>query len=220
MFNRCNFYKPEYFFSFQDLLQGTPATQKAPFNLKWTREVFQSTGIETIIPSVIFSNYDYNYNPQTSYILRAHISDLFQRLYAKYWKEYVFALEEDSVAGTEYNNAKNEFYTKVGTIIMATFERYNKLLDVYTSELSKLLDGVKSSTTGVGRFNDTPQNITDGDEFGDNTHISNITKSTAEAVSDVDTKINRIDEIQRKLRNIWKDWVDEFDGLFIERGNI
>ena len=109
----------------------------------------------------------------------------------------------------------------MGNIIMQTYDRYSKLLDVYTSELSKLLDGVKTTTNGIGIFNDTPQNIqTTEDDFTGDNHISNASKSSAVAESDVDTKMARIDEIQRKLRNIWKDWLDEFDGLFLESVNV
>ena len=104
---------------------------------------------------------------------------------------------------------------------MSTYDRYNKLLDTYTSELSKLLDGVKTTTQGIGSFNDTPQNIqTSQDDYSGDSHISNISKSSAVATSDLDTKMGRIDEIQRKLRNIWKDWLEEFESLFLERGNV
>ena len=180
-----------------------------------------ATGIDLAIPSVIYKDYDYNYSPTKNYTFRSYISDLFQRLYARFWKEYVFVLDTDSVAGAEYNYAKKEFYTKLGTIIMSTHDRYSKLLDTYTSELSKLLDGVKTTTQGIGSFNDTPQNIqTSEDDYSGDSHISNISKSNAVATSDLDTKMGRIDEIQRKLRNIWKDWLDEFETLFLERGNV
>lgn len=224
MFNRCSIFTTKYFFTFEDIVSlgiSYLILGKSPFNIRWLKDLFVATGIDLAIPSVIYKDYDYNYSPTKNYTFRSYISDLFQRLYARFWKEYVFVLDTDSVAGSEYNNAKKEFYTKLGTIIMNTHDRYSKLLDTYTSELSKLLDGVQTTTQGIGSFNDTPQNIqTSQDDYSGDSHISNISKSSAVATSDLDTKMGRIDEIQRKLRNIWKDWLDEFETLFLERGNV
>lgn len=219
--NRCSIYTTKYFFSFEDVIRikGNAVVDKLPFQIIWSAGVNQPLvvcGFTTIIPSAIYKNWQ----PSQPAQLKAYIPDLFQKLYARYWKEYVFSLDTDDKTSDEYAEAKNEFYTNLGNIIIHTYDRYSFLLDTYTSELDNLLDGVRTITTGTGRFNDTPQDITNGDEFGDNTHLSNITKSTAEAVSDLDTKMGRIDEIQRKLRNIWKDWLDEFEKAFIERGNI
>lgn len=217
---QCSIYTPKYFFTFEDIVATTSATQKPPFDIQWNRNIFNNLGISLIIPSVLFSNYDYNYSPIGNYTLRTYLVDLFQKLYGRFWKEYVFALDTEE-HGSEYSDATKEFYTKMGNIIMQTYDRYSKLLDVYTSELSKLLDGVKTTTNGIGIFNDTPQNIqTTEDDFTGDNHISNASKSSAVAESDVDTKMARIDEIQRKLRNIWKDWLDEFDGLFLESVNL
>lgn len=221
MFNRCSIFTTKYFFTFEDVIRitGQTSVDKLPYQITWgagVNEPFIVCGFTTIIPAVIYKNW-----PTVPYIVRPHLSELFQKLYARYWKEYVFALYTEDKTSDEYNEAKNELYTKIGTIIMSTYDRYNKLLDTYTSELSKLLDGVKTTTKGVGSFNDTPQNIQTSDvDFSGDDHTTNISKSSAVAESDVDTKMNRIDEIQRKLRNIWKDWLEEFDGLFLERANV
>lgn len=151
--------------------------------------------------------------------------ELFIRLYRRFYNHYVYYMNEVLTAeqladNDDWNGKMVEFRTNLANILENTADRYEALIGLYNSEKTRLLDGVKTITTGTGRFNDTPQDITNGDEFGNNTHITNITKSTAEAVSDLDTKMGRIDEIQRKLRNLWKDWLDEFESVFIERGNI
>lgn len=149
-----------------------------------------------------------------------------QQVYRRFYGHYVFNVskdfgsDEEMISDSEYAEHKLHFIVALTNIFVQTKDRYMFLLQAYKSEETKLLDGVKTLTTGVGRFNDTPQNITDGDEFGDNTHLSNITKSTAEASSDFDTKMARLDEITRKYRNLLKDWTDEFDSLFIEERNI
>ena len=222
MFNRCSIFTTKYFFTFEDVIRitGQASVDKLPYQITWgagLNEPLVVCGFTTIIPAVIYKNWP----SALIYDVKPHLSELFQKLYARYWKEYVFSLYTEDKTSNEYTEAKNELYTKIGTIIMSTYDRYNKLLDTYTSELSKLLDGVKTTTQGIGSFNDTPQNIqTSQDDYSGDSHISNISKSSAVATSDLDTKMGRIDEIQRKLRNIWKDWLEEFESLFLERGNV
>lgn len=154
---------------------------------------------------------------------------LLGRLYARFFKQYVCSVkwekESDAPSVDDYQSDWNghirDLAYKMTNIFMMTKDRYETLLNIYKDELDNLLEGVKTTTHGTGQFNDTPQNVQNvAEAFGDGSHVSNITKSDAEAVSDVDTKINRIDEIQKKVRNIWKDWIDEFKPLFIARGNI
>lgn len=146
--------------------------------------------------------------------------DLFRMIYRRYWQHYVGWIDNEHPTEDEEYEFVDEFIYRLTNIYSQTKERYMTLVKAYKSEQAKLLDGIKTTTIGVGKFNDTPQNIIDGNEFGNNQHISNITKSTAEAISDADTKINRLDEITRKYRNIMMDWTNEFDGLFIESENV
>lgn len=154
-----------------------------------------------------------------------HLSELMQEVYARYWKHMTICVDGETDDGlsiySTHQEECDEFITKVVMVIQATYERYSKLLDVYASEKSKLLDGVKIKTSGTGQFNDTPQNVqTIAEAFGDNSHVSNITKSDQESVSDVETKMRRIDEIDRMFRNVIHDWSNEFEDLFIESENV
>ena len=54
--------------------------------------------------------------------------------------------------------------------------------------------------------------MTNGD-WSDDEHTSNITR--IENSNDFTPLMDRINEIQNKLRNIQKDWEDEFKGIFI-----
>jgi len=154
-----------------------------------------------------------------------YLDVLMQELYARYWTHMAVCVESKDDAGlslySSHQDICDEFITKVVMIIRQTYDRYSKLLAIYTSEKDKLLDGVKIKTTGTGQFNDTPQNVQSvAEAFGDNSHISNITKSDQESTSDVETKIRRIDEIDRMFRNVIRDWTNEFDGLFVESENV
>ena len=158
---------------------------------------------------------------ETDNLLKPYIKDLFNLMYARFYDHYIFSTEHETIDEVEDDHKITKFRTNLVSIILQTYDRYAKLLDLYTAEKNKLLDGVKTSTTGTGQFNDTPQNVQSvAEAFGDNSHVSNITKSTAVAESDVDTKINRLEEIARKFRNLLKEWTNEFESIFIEEGNI
>ena len=156
---------------------------------------------------------------------KAIVDKLIAQIYARFYDHYVFFTQDQIVENGAYTREYNDRYVLLRSRFTSTFvlteDKYLYLLKTYKNQLSTLLDKVKTKSTGVGKFNDTPQNeIVNGDEFGDNGHISNLTKSENETETDFDTKMGRIDEIQRKFRNLLKDWSDEFSGLFVESENI
>ena len=97
---------------------------------------------------------------------------------------------------------------KFSYVYNTTKDRYLTLIDIYTNQKANLLNKIESST--VQRYNDTPQN---GGDWSDDEHTSNITR--IENSNDFTPLMDRINEIQNKLRNIQKDWEDEFKGIFI-----
>lgn len=97
---------------------------------------------------------------------------------------------------------------KFSYVYNTTKDRYLALLDIYANQKANLLNKVESNT--IQRYNDTPQN---GGDWSDDEHTSNITR--IENSNDFTPLMDRINEIQNKLRNIQKDWEDEFKGIFI-----
>ena len=101
--------------------------------------------------------------------------------------------------------------TKVGNIIawwQSSSEKYSLLIQNLEANKSKLLDDVKSSS--IARFNDTPQNSGD---FSDDNHTSNITKT--ESSSNVGTMMQRLNEIEDNIKQLYLDWSDEFRKFII-----
>ena len=101
--------------------------------------------------------------------------------------------------------------TKVGQIFSwfkASTEKYSLLIQNLTNNKAKLLDDVKSSS--VARFNDTPQNSGD---FSDDQHTSNIT--TTENSSNAGTMMQRLNEIEDKIKQLYIDWSNEFRKFII-----
>ena len=101
--------------------------------------------------------------------------------------------------------------TKAGQIMswwQSSIEKYSLLIQNLTANKAKLLDDVKSSS--VARFNDTPQNSGD---FSDDNHTSNITTTTSS--SNVGTMMQRLNEIEDNIKQLYIDWSDEFRKFII-----
>ena len=87
-------------------------------------------------------------------------------------------------------------------------EKYSMLIQNLNANKTKLLDDVKSSS--IARFNDTPQNSGD---FSDDNHTSNITTTTNS--SNVGTMMQRLNEIEDNIKQLYIDWSDEFRKFII-----
>ena len=101
--------------------------------------------------------------------------------------------------------------TKAGQIMswwQSSSEKYIMLIQNFENNKAKLLDDVKSSS--VARFNDTPQNSGD---FSDDNHTSNITTTTSS--SNVGTMMQRLNEIEDNIKQLYLDWSDEFRKFII-----
>ena len=109
------------------------------------------------------------------------------------------------------------FMMKFLTLLNQTAFRYKSLLSAYDSQKTKLLDKLSSINTGLAKFNDTPQGSGD---FSDDTHTTNITKTSSETQTEVKTPIERLKEIQDGFSDVLARWSEEFDNLFLEEANL
>ena len=80
------------------------------------------------------------------------------------------------------------------------------IIGLYQDNKRNLLKSV--TTTMTQRYNDTPQ---DGGDWLDDRHSTTITQE--EQSSDFMPLINRINDIDRKYRNLLDSWVMEYDEL-------
>lgn len=107
------------------------------------------------------------------------------------------------------------FWREMTNRLIETQSRYKKLLDLYASKENELLARVGSNTVVKNRFNDTPQNASP-DFWNDDAHATTASLQEQNTVADSGTVIQRLEEIRLNLRNIYKDWADEFAPLFME----
>ena len=128
-------------------------------------------------------------------------------IWPRFYKEFVIYTDSD-----ESEDFVEKFAsTKVGQIFawwLASVEKYSLLIQNLSNNKAKLLDDVKS--TSVSRFNDTPQNSGD---FSDDPHTSTIT--TTENSSNAGTMMQRLNEIEDKIKQLYIDWSNEFRKFII-----
>lgn len=101
--------------------------------------------------------------------------------------------------------------TKVGQIFAwwkSSMDKYSLLIQNLENNKAKLLDDVKSVSTS--RFNDTPQNSGD---FSDDQHTSTVTRT--ENSSNVGTMMQRLNEIEDNIKQLYIDWSNEFRKFII-----
>lgn len=96
-----------------------------------------------------------------------------------------------------------------------TAPRYIPLLKSYKDNETNPIAQVESTTTGVNRFNDTPQN--EGD-FDSDEHTTNITQNEVKVTADSGSVVERLDALYKNWRSILRDWSNEFRCLFYDGG--
>lgn len=148
----------------------------------------------------------------------SQFNELWTYLSDRYF-EYLCFIQDDKdvIDTTEFK----KFIRKYISIYNLTKERYIILLNLYSSNASKLMDRVKSKTTSSGKhiFNDTPQTTNVSLDSSDYATNLNYGEDTVESENDLNTVMSRIDEITSSYRNLMREWANEFSGLFIEPDN-
>ena len=141
------------------------------------------------------------------YISKPHIEDLFKLLKGRFYDWYAVEIDSEDDPLTATSPELINFMARFMAILVNTYDKYAAILDSFAVANTKLMGQVESSTeTG---YNDTPQS--EGD-YTDSTHRTTYTKVTS--LVDGATPIDRLDEIQKKIRNIMLEWSDEFKPLF------
>lgn len=273
MMNNCN-YKKSYWLTLGEVFYAQAPTEAEIINDKYympyipattgINVAYQSTPWIHIIGNEAYESY-FADEVSGNYVDNPHIAKLMTMLYGKFYQHYILEVEDSEISSEDlsvgyyhsdidaflgkYSHQVAEWGAKLTTILVETKDRYLKLISLYESEKSKLLDPVRNSTTSsrvvgvddtdssssVNRENDTPQTIETNNEFvDDNRYTSLLNKGTSSREhhgtenghstlvtdSDSETKMKRLDEIARSLRNLYRDWVNEFEGLFLEGINL
>ena len=140
---------------------------------------------------------------------------IFARFYeCSIYKELIGIYEDESQIVIS-NATKKYIWSQFIGMFNLTAPRYIPLLESYKANESSPIAKIKSSTTGVNRFNDTPQ---DEGDFANDEHTTNISQNNVEVETDSGSVANRLDELYKNWRSILRDWTNEFRCLFYDGG--
>lgn len=200
-------FKINYYFTLQEIIEFAYIQEK---HLIDKFSFYSIPSLDIIKSNLIPAN-------NANGLLEPMINELWQSIIARYYDDYAIMISEydDTIPSLTWEII-SPFFNKLINTIERTKDYYLTLLNIYNNQKNNLLNQVKSISTNTTRFNDTPQN---GGEFENDNHTSEFTKVNNSIESDVNTLMYRINEIQKLYRNVMKDWVGEFEKLFIERGD-
>ena len=146
--------------------------------------------------------------------LKDHLEDLFNLLYKRYSDWNCLRLKGEP-SPLEIDGAYQRFLLKLSNVTEMTYDKYVTRLDIFAAKKNSLMAQVQAGTIAKTGYNDTPQNESSGG-FEDATHRTTFTKVDSQSLTDGATPIERIDEIDRKIKNIMLEWCEEYRQLFWE----
>lgn len=155
----------------------------------------------------------------TANTIKDIVNVLMQVVYDRHAYDYVYGIEYD-YCNTEPTIDQSAFKAAMNNIINVinmTLPRYLPILQSNAKFSEDPVARVGSKTTGVNRFNDTPQ---DSGLYDDDSHSTNISES--ESVSEIDSGsiVSRLDELFKGFRSIILEWSNEFNSLFYKEEQL
>lgn len=141
-------------------------------------------------------------------VYNRHAEDYLPKAYIEY-EIYDDAPDIDDLD----SDALRKILANLINVIDLTLPRYIPLLQQNEIYSTNPVAPITSGTTGVTRFNDTPQ---DGGAYDDDEHTTNISESSSETNMDTGSIVSKLDEMFKNFRSIILEWSNEFDILFIK----
>lgn len=141
-----------------------------------------------------------------------NLVELWKRIYKKHATDTILITDSESLREDEIA----EWLTQFASLFESTVDRYDTLLKFYDANKEKLMDQLSSTNEFISKYNDTPQG---SDDFSGDPYTTNLTRTKTTSKTDTNTAMNRLNEIYRNYNNLWKDWVNEFELLFVNKLN-
>lgn len=131
------------------------------------------------------------------------------------WRDWAIIVSPGEELSQSYLKAAfANWLNRFTSICQNGYPKYKKLINLYEQEEANLMKSINSSSTS--KYNDTPQAADSGFE-GDN-YVSNI--ATTSTSTDGTTPMARLAEIRTEWTNLYEEWANQFEGLFIRSATI
>ena len=146
-------------------------------------------------------------------------NELFSLVCGRYSDEYFIkwvGKPQQEPTNEELVSLAREWGYKFVSLLNMTYEYYVPLLTMYRNAKANLMDDITATSSNTVKFNDTPQNANTGGVYEGDDYITHFTKTENTSSSPLESKINRLKEIQEGYKNVMADWVKEFEKIFME----
>lgn len=152
----------------------------------------------------------------TKWKIKANYKLIIDFLFRQYGNSYCIC--SPSIDDDELVHFATLFMDSFLDISVATFDKYNAIINAYTTQEAHLLDGVKTSNnyTNINKYKDTPQGSVSIEDLGDD-YNTNVTINENEGHSEdmKGTPIERLNELEA-YQKVLENWANEFRELFWE----
>lgn len=152
------------------------------------------------------------------------LTDFWQRVITRYKDEYYFRIKKECYLpapdNAEITNEFGKWILRFLNFIAQTHEYYSTLLSEYATAKDNLMADIKATSKNKVKFNDTPQNPNNAGIYEGDDYITHFTATEGETSSPLMSKMMRLKEIQDHFKNLWADWVNKAEKLFIEGENV
>lgn len=157
--------------------------------------------------------------------LKSFIVDLLNTIFQRHREDYIVSTDEEWEDNLEaelrYAKKVDDFYITLFSKILYTLPYYEKLITLYQSNESALMNDLTSSLNEVNKNSDTPQNIdstlypltSDG-------HVSFVSQRASSSTIQNKDVMEKLDNVRKSYRNLILDWANDFDGIFLEGNNL
>ena len=160
---------------------------------------------------IILTKYEINYSIEQN----SMIETLFKKIYNRFNTYEIFELSACDSSETKVRQMFSAWLVKFINEYENTKVYYETLIKAYENSLATIMNDVEATTENEVVFNDTPQ--VEGGIFKTNDYATTYTKTGSTSKSPMKTPIERLKDIQDNLRNLWKDWINHFHLLFVEK---
>jgi len=199
-----------YYLSFYDL------DETQPFS-KWSMKSFLASILGITDNPPVFTDYQVPSDLTTN---ESVYNELLSLIYGRYYRQMIVRIDklayESAPTNEEYENAIYRWGFIFLSKLNMTYEYYMPLVNFYRSAQANLMDDIVATSDNQVAFNDTPENANTGNAYAGDDYITQFTKTHGSSSSPLTTKINRLKEIQEGYKNVMRDWVQEFEYIFLE----
>lgn len=149
----------------------------------------------------------------------SYVEKMWQQLIATYEHNYIFVISKcaGSYEPTEEEkfNAFVAWAKKLENRVVESYDYYHSLCAFYAAAHDNLMADVVATSSNKVKFNDTPQNLGEGDTYDTDDYNTHVTTTSGQSTSPMMTKIMRLKEIQDHYKSVMDDWVKYVGRVFL-----